>query len=187
MIESLSRFPKPKEQRDVAGRHYLGKAEINSLYFATHELKRLRGWSHPFAVGRYWRSALVVFFNYGVDTGTVWKTEPFHEPILWRHVSWERQSHDREVKEQSTYGWIFYRRVKTDKTFYRPMDRTVHAHIRSVMPASGPSKISAMAKLERHLRICAARGRNGAIQRTRRKVTSLWMAPKFSSENGSPS
>ena len=25
-------------------------------------------------VGRYWRAALVVFFNYGVDTGTVWLT-----------------------------------------------------------------------------------------------------------------
>ncbi|MDA1229411.1 MAG: hypothetical protein O2856_01430 [Planctomycetota bacterium] len=75
-----------------------------------------------------------MFFNYGVDTGTVWKTEPFHEPILWRHVSWDRQSPDREVKEQSPHGWIFYRRVKTDKTFYRPMNRTVHAHMRSIMP-----------------------------------------------------
>ena len=36
IIESLPRFPKPKPQRDVAGRHYLTKAEINALYFATH-------------------------------------------------------------------------------------------------------------------------------------------------------
>jgi integrase len=76
----------------------------------------------------------VVFFNYGVDTGTVWKNAPFHEPILWRHVSWDRQSPDREVKEQSRWGWLFYRRVKTGKTFYRPMNRTVHVHIRSIMP-----------------------------------------------------
>lgn len=74
------------------------------------------------------------FFNYGVDTGTVWKTESFHEPILWRHVSWDRQSPDRDVKEQSPWGWLFYRRIKTDKTFYRPMNRTVHTHIRSIMP-----------------------------------------------------
>lgn len=31
LIESLPRFPKPKPQRDVAGRHYLTKAEINAL------------------------------------------------------------------------------------------------------------------------------------------------------------
>src|SRR5215207_8848530 len=70
-----------------------------------------------------------------VTTGTVWKSAPAHEPILWRHVSWGRQSPDREVKEQSRWGWLFYRRVKTGKAFYRPMNRAVHAHIRSVMPA----------------------------------------------------
>jgi hypothetical protein len=66
-IETLPRFPKSRHQRDVAGRHYLTKAEINALYFATHEMKRPRGWSAPAPLGRYWRCALVVFFNYGVD------------------------------------------------------------------------------------------------------------------------
>ncbi|MCP4858257.1 MAG: site-specific integrase, partial [Fuerstiella sp.] len=37
LVCSLPRFPKVKPQRDVAGRHYLAKAEINTLYFATHE------------------------------------------------------------------------------------------------------------------------------------------------------
>jgi len=134
IVDSLPRFPKHKPQRDVAGRHYLTKAEINSLYFATHDMKCPRGWSRPFPVGRYWRCAIVVFFNYGVDTGTVWKTASFHEPILWRHVSWDRQSPDRDAKEQSPWGWLFYRRIKTDKAFYRPMNRTVHAHIKSIMP-----------------------------------------------------
>ena len=136
MVETLPRFPKVKPQRDVAGRHYLNKAEINTLYFATHQMKRPRGWNQPFPIDRYWRCALVVFFNYGVDTGTIWKTESFHEPILWRHISWDRQSPDRENKKQSPWGWIFYRRVKTDKTFYRPMNRTVHVHIKSIMSAN---------------------------------------------------
>ncbi|MCA9070893.1 MAG: hypothetical protein KDA84_18315 [Planctomycetaceae bacterium] len=39
-------------------------------------------------VGYYWRAALVEFFNYGVNTGTVFKSAAFHEPILWRHISW---------------------------------------------------------------------------------------------------
>ena len=105
LIGTLPRFPKPREQRDVAGRHYLTKAEINALYFATHQMDRPRGWNHQIPVGRYWRCALVVFFNYGVDTGTVWKSTPLHEPILWRHISWERHSPDREVNEQSPWGW----------------------------------------------------------------------------------
>jgi hypothetical protein len=77
LIDTQPRFPKPRDQRDVAGPHYLTKAEINALYFATHQMKRPRGWDSLFPMGRYWRAALVVFFNYGVDTGTVWKSAPF--------------------------------------------------------------------------------------------------------------
>ncbi len=135
LIDSLPRFPKSKPQRDVAGRNYLTKSEINALYFATHNMKRPRGWTNDIPVGRYWRAALVVFFNYGVDTGTVWKSSQFHEPILWRHIFWDRQSPDRGIKQQSRRGWLFYRRVKTGKSFYRPMNRVVHAHIKSLIPA----------------------------------------------------
>lgn len=134
LVNSLPRFPKVKPQRDVAGRHYLTRAEINAMYFATHEMKNPRGWCELFPVGRYWRAALVIFVNYGLDTGTVWKTAPFHEPILWRHVSWKSRSPDRELKETSRWGWLFYRRVKTGKAFYRPMNRTVHEHFRSILP-----------------------------------------------------
>ena len=134
LIESPPRFPRPRPQRDVAGRHYLTRTELNALYFATHKMERPRGWDAPFPVGRYWRAALVVFFNYGLDTGTVWRSAPAHEPILWRHVSWNPQSPDREVKERSRWGWLFYRRVKTNKAFHRPMNRAVHAHIKAIMP-----------------------------------------------------
>ena len=98
-------------------------------------MARPRGWDQVHSVGRYWRSALTVFFNYAVDTGTIWKSKPLHEPILWRPVSWEKDSPDGTAKARSPYGWIYYRRVKTRKTFYRPMNRIVHAHIRSIAPA----------------------------------------------------
>ena len=63
VIDTLPRFPTPREQRDVAGRHYLTKAEINALYFATHKMERPRGWDDPISIGRYWRNALVAFFQ----------------------------------------------------------------------------------------------------------------------------
>ena len=88
LLETLPRFPKPKEQRDVAGRHYLTKPELNALYYATYKLQCPRGWNHPVSIGHYWRCALVVLFNYGLDTGSLWRTIPVHQPILWRHVSW---------------------------------------------------------------------------------------------------
>ena len=77
-----------------------------------------------------------MFINYGVDTGTIWKSAPSHEPILWRHVTWDPQSPDRELKERSKWGWLFYRRVKTGKAFCRPMNRVVHAHLKSILPTT---------------------------------------------------
>jgi hypothetical protein len=79
---------------------------------------------------------LVVFFNYGVDTGTTWKSSPAHEPILCRHVCWGAQAPDREVKERSRWGWLYYRRVKTRETFFRPMNWVAHYHIQSIRPTS---------------------------------------------------
>jgi hypothetical protein len=75
-----------------------------------------------------------VFFNYGVDTGTVFKSIPAQEPLLGRHVSWHPQCRDRELKELCRWGWLFDRRVKTGKAFYRPMNRAVHSHLGSLMP-----------------------------------------------------
>jgi hypothetical protein len=120
LIESPPRFPRPRPQRDVAGRHYLTKSEINALYVATHQLGRPSGWDKPIPVGQDWRTALVHFFNYGVDTGTVWNSAPAHESILWRHICWDRHYPDREVNERSRWGWLFFRRVKAGKSFHRP-------------------------------------------------------------------
>ena len=106
LLEMPPRFPKPVPYNNVAGRHYLTKKELNSLYFATHEMRRPRGWTNSIPAGRYWRAALVVFFNYGLDSGTVWGTTPAHEPILWRHVSWNRTAPNREVKEQSRWALV---------------------------------------------------------------------------------
>jgi len=36
--------------------------------------------------------------------------------------------------KDSRYGWLFYRRVKTNKQFYRPMNRTVKVHLKNLRP-----------------------------------------------------
>jgi integrase len=131
-IEVPPRFPKHFPSREVAGRHYLTKSEINALYFATHQMRRPRGWKNSIPVGRYWRAALVVFLNYGLDSGTVWGTTAFHKPILWRHVCWSQIAPNREIKQRSRWGWISYRRIKTGKSFCRPMNRVVHTHLKSI-------------------------------------------------------
>ena len=51
IVDALPRSPKLKPQRNVAGRHYLTKPEINAFYFATHQMKHPRGWRYPYSVG----------------------------------------------------------------------------------------------------------------------------------------
>jgi hypothetical protein len=43
LIETMPRFPGAGDQRDIAGRHDLTKAEINAPDFATHKMARPRG------------------------------------------------------------------------------------------------------------------------------------------------
>src|SRR4051812_5781340 len=69
LIDAPPRFPKPREQRDVAGRDYLTQAEGNALDFATHSMPRPRGWDGPIPAARDWGGAPVVVFHYRGDTG----------------------------------------------------------------------------------------------------------------------
>jgi len=36
--------------------------------------------------------------------------------------------------------WLFCRRVRTGKAFYRPMNHVVHAHLKSIMSVEIPSR-----------------------------------------------
>jgi hypothetical protein len=67
------------------------------------------------------------------------------------------------VKQRSRWGWLIYRRIKTGKTFCRPMNRVVHAHVKSVMPAdpqpNEPVLVGGSARRnKRFLQLCALAG-----------------------------
>ena len=83
----VAAVPEPSEQRDVAGRHYLTKAEINALYFATHKMRRPRGWDvrHPGRPLLARRPGRVLQLRRRHRDRL--EVPPSHEPILWRHVS----------------------------------------------------------------------------------------------------
>lgn len=57
-----------------------------------------------------------------------------------RSSRWNRKlpPTDRYRQNQLLHPWLFYRRVKTGKSFYRPMNRVVHAHLKSIRPDDPP-------------------------------------------------
>ena len=158
IIETLPRFPKPRSQRDVAGRQYLSKAELNALYFATYELRRPRAWRRPHSVGQYWRSAIVLFFNYGLDTGTIWKTKTTHEPLLWRHVFWNHESPDRQSKLRSRYGWLFYRREKNEQIVLSADESSRCTRICAGFNLQHPCRVNRSSQVDRRGQIRSSNG-----------------------------
>ena len=94
---------------------------------------RPRGWE---ALGRWagtaHRAGDVLQLRRGHRNGLEVHAGPRADPLA--RTFWDRQSPDREAKERSPWGWLFYRRVKTGKAFYRPMNRVVNAHLRNIMP-----------------------------------------------------
>src|SRR6516165_1285061 len=55
-----------------------------------------RGWNGTIPVGRYWCSALVVFFDYGIDTGSGWKSPLFRSMRTMRAGERYRRIADRQ-------------------------------------------------------------------------------------------
>jgi len=115
LLETLPRCPPAKDQNDVEGHYYLSKAELNASYSTSDQLRKPRGWSQSPSIGAYSRSGLELFFNSGVETGTIWKPTPIHEPILWRHISGDLCATDVRRKDRSQGESIYSRRVTTPR------------------------------------------------------------------------
>lgn len=128
------RFPDEREQRDATGLFFLDDAELDSLYWATYQMPRPHAWTRELTVGAYWRAGLAIWLTYGVDTQTLFAYDQAALPIRWKDIYWEPISPDRRIKDVSEWGWLFYRRKKTDKPFMRPMSRCVSMHLRAIAP-----------------------------------------------------
>lgn len=140
VVESQPTFPETRRQRDVAGKYCLTHEQLSALYQATYKLRVPRGWDRPEHIGLHWRVGLVMWFNYGVDTGTLMRFRKEHEPICWRHIEWsESPPMGTLFSQPNPWGWIFYRRTKTRKSLWRPMNETVHRHIKMLTPG-GPDE-----------------------------------------------
>jgi len=93
-----------KPQRDVAGRHDPTNPDLDARYFATYRLKPPRGWKPSCTVGHDLRAALVVFFNNGIDTGTVFKPDVDADYQNSRHPIQNEGTEGRALNAIQTSG-----------------------------------------------------------------------------------
>lgn len=141
-LDTMPRVPKKLDQVDEAGLFFFTEDELNRLYWSTYELPAPRSWTAPHKIGAYWRAALTFFYLYGVDTQTVFRYAARGEPLRWKDIFWDRVAPTRQTKSESEFGWVFYRRTKTDKPFLRPMNREIHGHLRAIQsPTAKPDDV----------------------------------------------
>lgn len=133
-LEALVRFPARREQRSVRGHYYLTRAEMSSLYWATYRMKNPRGWSDSRSIGSLWRTALVLWFFYGLDTHALMYCKG-KQRLCWRHIVYTDLPPGRAAKVKCPHGWIRLKRQKTGKLLLFPMHRLVRAHLDLIRPA----------------------------------------------------
>ena len=136
LVAALPRFPKLKPQRDAAGT-LLTKSELNALYFATHYMKRPRGWSHPLPDSdRCWKCALVVFFNYGVDAGLFGRHCHFTSPILLAACVVGNGNRRTVRSEHSPWGSLFLPAGENRQNVLAANEPHGAVRLKSIMPDS---------------------------------------------------
>jgi hypothetical protein len=136
LIPTLPRIPKKIEQRDVAGQYFFTDSEIDGLYWGTYKLESPRGWDLPQPIGAYWRTAIVLFRTYGMDTQALFPYSHLIECVLqWKHVTLEPLPPGRVANVENPDGYLTIRREKTGRTRIVPLDSVVRAHLDLIRPA----------------------------------------------------
>ena len=134
MIDTLPRFPGPRDRATSPADNYLTKPEINALYFATHKMGRPRGWDALIRSAGTRRTPWLCSSTTASIPGPSGGPRRPTSRYFWRHVIWDRKSPDREAKERSPLGVAVLPPGEDRQGVYRPMNRVVHAHLRSLMP-----------------------------------------------------
>jgi len=132
-IAVLPLFPERREQRTVAGDHFLTDEEMGRIYNATYRLDNPRRWGNPFSLGKAWRAALVTFRNYGFDTHVLFHKKGV-EQLCWRHISSDALPPGRVARVENAPGWIGWKRQKTGAFLILPLEPIGRAHLESLRP-----------------------------------------------------
>jgi len=141
-IEALPRFPKPKDQRKVAGLYFLTDqadhgelSEMERLYWAAHDMPVPPRWRDPRPIGLLWRTALVLFRDYGMDTQVLFPYKARAANVLrWKHVSPGGLPPGRVANVQCEHGWLTLKRQKTGRLMFLPLEPVVRAHLDEIRP-----------------------------------------------------
>lgn len=136
-LDALPRFPPRLEQIDAAGNFFLEDDEIDQVYWATYHLPKPRNWKSRLPIGAYWRTALVLFYNLGVDTHTLFPQRG-GEAVRRGDIFLQARSPSRTIRiaeqvQPLIHGWLYFARKKTGKEFERPLNQAMYEHVKLLL------------------------------------------------------
>jgi hypothetical protein len=159
LIAAMPRLPKAVEARDVAGQYFFTDEEIDSIYWATYKLKNPRGWTLRQPIGAYWRTGIVLFRTYGMDTQSLFPYATSTECVLrWKHCTVESLPPGRVANVENQAGYLTIKREKTGRTRIVPLDAIVRAHLDLIRPATADPEAPIMGRGHGPKGVCTAAG-----------------------------
>ena len=159
LLPSMPRLPKSVEARDVAGQYFFTDGEIDSIYWATYKLKSPRGWDLAQPLGAYWRTAIVLFRTYGMDTQALFPYASATECVLrWKHCTSESLPPGRVALVENQAGFLTIKREKTGRTRIVPLDAVVRSHLDLIRPAAADPDWPIMGRGHGPKGVCTAAG-----------------------------
>lgn len=184
LIPALPRIPKKVEQREVAGQYFFTDEEIDGIYWATYKLAAPRGWNLQQPIGAYWRTAIVLFRTYGMDTQALFPYSSLIEQVLeWRHVTTESLPPGRVANVHNEHGYLTIKRQKTGRIRIVPLDAIVRAHLDLIRPTDCKPDWPIMGRLAGST-ICTAAGGVRPNKRFRRLCDLGAVPQKLDLETG---
>lgn len=132
-IREVPKMPPERPAREVAGLYWMTDEEVSRLYWSTFDMAKPYRWKSQQHVGVFWRAAIVLAYNYAMDTQTLFPYMADAKPLLVRHVSLDRVSPDRQSRIENDFGWLTWQRCKTGKVRCMPMNQVVYEHVRAVL------------------------------------------------------
>lgn len=180
LIDACPAFPPKRQQRDRAGFCYLELSEIDRLYWATWGMQPARNWRSRLEPGVYWRAALVLLFNFGLDSSTLFPhdAESRRHALRRRHIFPGEQPPSRQKPGMtSPYGWICWRRAKTCRRtgamFEWPLTEVIWRHLEPILADGDPDELLMTSR-----GVCVAGGNHPNVK-YRRLCLLAGLAPKL--------
>lgn len=133
----------PLKHAKAARKLYLTREQMGRLYDACDRAvwppqEAVRGDRRPHPPAIEWKTALVLFFNFGFRTQELIRYESAMRTLTWGQISFEAETPAPDGHARCDHGWLWYvpekQEWQKDETLVLPLNAVIRAHLDAMRP-----------------------------------------------------